>query len=177
MNLSPEYMASLSRQSSSLGGIRSRNPAQRAISGLLVSAAWWCAAVPCLPAHAEGNKAAAQAVPEKSTKAEPERLTFNLGRFEIREVRTAREETTKISFVAYFAMSPDVSKEDLLTFEHRKHRLRDQVIIAVRAAQNLDFQEPELQRLRRLILFRVRRLLKEDVVQDILLSEFTFATE
>jgi hypothetical protein len=37
--------------------------------------------------------------------------------------------------------------------------------------------EPDLVRLRRIILFRVRRLLKADIVQDILLSEFTFKME
>jgi hypothetical protein len=66
---------------------------------------------------------------------------------------------------------------DVQQLEHWKHRLRDQVIIAVRTAQDIDFQEPDLVRLRRIILFRMRRLLKADVVQDILLSEFTFKME
>jgi hypothetical protein len=150
--------------------------ALRLLSALMLSAAWWVAA-PCPPVHAQGEAAAAQATPKQSSKDRPGRLTFDLGSFEIREVRPTRNETTNVNFTAYFAMAPGVSMADVQQLEHWKHRLRDQVIIAVRTAQDIDFQEPDLVRLRHIILFRMRRLLKADVVQDILLSEFTFKME
>lgn len=102
---------------------------------------------------------------------------YELGDFELREVQSTRKKTTEIVFSAYFVIGKEVPKERIQELEHWKQRLRDQVIIAVRTAKNMDFQEPDLERLRRIILFRVRRLLKEDVVQDVLISKFTFKTE
>jgi flagellar basal body-associated protein FliL len=74
-------------------------------------------------------------------------------------------------------MSPDISRQDLEKLAHWKHRFRDQVIIAVRTAQTKDFHEPQLKRIRRIILFRIRRMMRESVVKDILFTEFTFSVE
>ena len=104
-------------------------------------------------------------------------LIFDLGRFELREIRPIRNETTKIIFEASFAMSPEMTEQDLEKLNHWKHRFRDQVIVAVRTAQTKDFQEPQLHRLRRIILFRIGRMMRESVVEDILFSEFTFSME
>ena len=104
-------------------------------------------------------------------------MTFDLGRFVLREIRPTRNETTRIAFKAYFAMTSEISEQDLENLRHWKHRLRDQVISAVRTAQTKDFHEPQLQRLRRIILFRVGRMMREALVEDILFSEFTFSME
>jgi hypothetical protein len=137
---------------------------------------WW-AAGHSLPAHAQQSAPAAQTSAAKSAKADRERLTFDLGNFELREVQPTRNETTDVNFQAYLAMASEVTDQDFRKLGKWKHRLRDQVIIAVRTAEDADFQEPNLERLRRIILFRVRRLLKQDAVQDILLSEFTYKTQ
>jgi flagellar basal body-associated protein FliL len=147
--------------------------ALRVLSGLIISAVWWIVA-PCPPAHAQEDAAVDQS---SNPKAEPERITFELGSFEIREIRPTHNETTNVNFTAYLEMSPGATTEEVQQLDHWKHRLRDQVIIAVRTAQEADFLEPDLVRLRRIILFRVRRLLRANVVQDILFSEFTFKTE
>ena len=152
---------------------RRTSAALRVLGGLIVAAAS-CAV--CPTAHAQKD-AATQADPQEGSTTKQRRLTFELGSFEIREIRPTRNETTDVNFTAYFAMSPNVTAGDVQKLEHWKHRLRDQVIIAVRTAQDVDFLEPDLVRLRRIILFRMRRLLKADVVQDILLSEFTFKME
>ncbi len=149
---------------------------QRTIRALLVLAAC-CGAWLCQPVQAQQNKQSNQKTSSEDAKAEQVLLTYDLGRFEIREVQPTRNETTRINFEAYFAMSPEVSKQDLEKLKHWKHRLRDQVIIAVRTAQIKDFQEPDLQRLRRIILFRVGRMMREALVEDILFSEFTFSME
>jgi hypothetical protein len=129
------------------------------------------------PAMAQPNTPSTQETSGEEAEAEQHRLTYDLGRFELREVRPTRNETTKIKFEAYFAMSPDVTQEDLEKLKHWKHRFRDQVIVAVRTAQVKDFHEPQLLRLRRIILFRVGRMMRESVVEDILFSEFTFSME
>lgn len=146
----------------------------RVLGGMILSVAWWVAG---LSAHAQNGAAAAQAASQEDSKDKPRQLTFELGKFEIREIRPTRNETTNVNFTAFFEMDPSVSTKDVQQLAHWKHRLRDQVIIAVRTAEEIDFQEPDLVRLRRIILFRVRRLLNADVVQDILLTEFTFKTE
>ena len=74
-------------------------------------------------------------------------------------------------------MDSVASNEDLKELGHWKHRFRDQVITAVRTAQVRDFHEPQLERLRRIILFRVGRMMREAPVEDILFSEFTFSME
>ncbi len=149
---------------------------QRTIRTLLVLTAC-CGAWLCQPAQAQQNKQSTQETPSEDVEAEQVRLTYDLGRFEIREVRPTRNETTKIDFEAYFAMSPEVSKQDFEKLKHWKHRFRDQVIIAVRTAQTKDFHEPQLLRLRRIILFRVGRMMREALVEDVLFSEFTFSME
>jgi flagellar basal body-associated protein FliL len=127
-----------------------------------------------------GSPALAQQA-EQPTKpaaaAQPQRFTYDLGRFELREIRPTRNETTKIIFQAYFVMSPNVSEQDMEKLAHWKHRFRDQVIVAVRTAQTKDFQEPQLKKIRRIILFRVGRMMRESAVEDILFTEFTFSME
>ena len=149
---------------------------RRTIRALLVLAAC-CGALLCHPAQAQQNKPSTQETSSEDVDAEQVRLTYYLGRFEIREIRPTRNETTRINFEAHFAMSPEVSKQDIEKLKHWKHRFRNQVIVAVRTAQTKDFQEPELQRLRRIILFRVGRMMREALVEDILFSEFTFSME
>ena len=153
-----------------------RTVRQRTIRALLVlavcSGAWFCH-----PAQAQQNKQSTQETSSEDAKAEQVRLTYDLGRFEIHEVQPTHNETTRINFEAYFAMSPKVSKQDIEKLKHWKHRFRDQVIIAVRTAQTKDFHEPQLLRLRRIILFRVGRMMREALVEEVLFSEFTFSME
>ena len=135
-----------------------------------------CCALECQSAHAQQERQ-----PEKGNTEESEtanhNLAFDLGRFVIKEVHPTRNETTKVSFEAHFSMASVITEADLENLQYWKHRLRDQIIIAIRTAHPKDFQEPELVRLRRIILFRAQQLLKAPLVENILLSEFTFSTE
>jgi flagellar basal body-associated protein FliL len=150
-----------------------KTPMPRALLVLAACSGTWLGP----PALAQENEQSTQETSSEETKTVQERLTYDLGRFQLREIRPTRNETTKIDFQAYFAMSSDVSRQDLEKLEHWKHRFRDQIIVAVRTAQTKDFQEPRLERLRRIILFRVDRMMRESVVEDILFTEFTFSTE
>lgn len=157
-------------------GIRFRSAALSTIRVLLlltVSSGVWI----CSPTQAQHAKQTTEESPGENTDAKQQRLTYDLGRFELEEIRPTRNETTRISFEAYFLMSAEVSKEELKDLENWKHRFRDQVITAVRTAQVKDFHEPQLERLRRIILFRVSRMMREALVEDILFSEFTFSME
>lgn len=129
------------------------------------------------PALAQQDKQSNSEASSEDADAEQGRLTYDLGRFELREIRPTANETTKINFEAHFAMTSEVSQQDLEKLRHWKHRFRDQVITAIRTAQTKDFQEPQLHRIRRIILFRVGRMMREVLVEDILFSEFTFSME
>jgi hypothetical protein len=137
----------------------------------------YCGVWLCQPVQAQQDKQSTQESSSEAPEAEQERLIYNLGRFEIREIRPTSNETTRINFESYFAMSPEVSEQDLEKLKHWKHRFRDQVIIAIRTAQTKDFHELQLLRLRRIILFRVGRMMREALVEDVLFSEFTFSME
>ncbi len=129
------------------------------------------------PVAAESGNNADAAVSDDSAKAEQARPIFDLGRFQIQEMRPTRNETAKITFAMHLALSPTIGQPVVSQLEHWRHRLRDQVIIAVRVADTKDFSEPGLDRLRRMILLRVNRLFKALLVEDIFFAEFTFSTQ
>lgn len=106
----------------------------------------------------------------------PPTVTVDLGMFSIRDYRPTRNETAKLYFSIHLAVTQGVSEKVAETLNLWNHRLRDQVIIAVRNSVTKDFQEPDLKLLRRRILLRVNRLLKKDLISEVLLTEFTFTT-
>jgi flagellar basal body-associated protein FliL len=148
-----------------------KTPLPRSLLLLAVCCATWLGT----PAFAQQDERSATTTAE--TEAPDKQLSYDLGSFRLSEVRPTRNETTKVNFRVYFVMSPDISPQDLEKLAHWKHRFRDQVIVAVRTAQTKDFHEPQLKRIRRIILFRVRRMMRESVVEDILFTEFTFSVE
>jgi flagellar basal body-associated protein FliL len=148
-----------------------KTPLPRALLLLAAGCCTWLGT----PAFAQQNDQSATIT--AVTEAPEKQLSYDLGGFQLSEVRPTRNETTKAIFQAYFLMSPDISRQDLEKLAHWKHRFRDQIIIAVRTAQTKDFHEPQLKRIRRIILFRVRRMMRESVVEDVLFTEFTFSVE
>ena len=130
-----------------------------------------------LPERVRGQEVADQveAVKKKNELEEPN-PTIDLGSFAIRDYRPMRNETAKLNFSIHLSLSelaPDMVAEQL---EHWRHRLRDQVIIAVRKSLAIDFQQPGLDVLRRRILLRLNRVLKKPLIAEALLPEFTYTT-
>jgi len=128
-----------------------------------------------LPERVRGQEVADQveAVEKKTNLKNPARP---LGSFAIRDYRPTRNETAKLNFSMHVSLSesaPDMVAEQL---EHWRHRLRDQVIIAVRKSLAIDFQQPGLDVLRRRILLRLNRVLKKPLIAEALLPEFTYTT-
>ena len=82
----------------------------------------------CSPTQAQQTKQTTDVSSGESNDAKQQRMTYDLGRFELEEIRPTRNETTRIGFEAYFLMGAEVSKEQLKGLDHWKHRLRDQVI-------------------------------------------------
>ena len=130
-----------------------------------------------LPAQAYGQEQPAQATDggEVTDEVLPTRLVFKLGDFSIRDRRPAANETPEIGMVVHLALSPEATEESLELLERWRHRIRDQVIVSLRIADTKDFSEPDLHRLCQIMLLRSNRMLGSNLIDEILITEFTFA--
>lgn len=102
------------------------------------------------------------------------RPTLDLGSFQIKDLRPTRNETARLTFKIHLAVSAELTEKQLARLEHWKHRLRNQVIIAVRTLHTKDFQAADLALLRRIIRIRTNRMLKNNFVEEVLLTEYLF---
>jgi len=130
----------------------------------------------CLAANPAVAQAPATAEPEMEQEQQ-ELLVLDLGHFQVEELRPTRNETVKVSFTAHVVLNPNLAPTDFQALQNCRHRLRDQIIVAVRTAQTNDFREPGLERLRRLIQIRVNQLLRQPVTESLLLSEYQFSLD
>lgn len=118
---------------------------------------------------------------ETSTAEEAEESTpikqfqLELGRIQLKEFRPTRNETIKLRFGLTLSFRPEVTEADYKLLQSWKHRLRDQVLTAVRTAHTKDFHERDLSRLRQIIRFRLEQVLKARVVDSLLLSDYSFS--
>ena len=112
--------------------------------------------------------------PTPTPQQESVRPMLDLGHFKINDLRPTRNETAKLTFKLHLAFPKDLSKAQAAQLEHWKHRLRDQVITAIRITPTKDFQQPDLSRLRRKILLRVNRLFQAKLAEEVLLTEYIF---
>ena len=127
------------------------------------------------------NRASAQEVvatgEEVADQDEVEQLILDLGTFRVRELRPTRNQTIEIDFSLQVKLSSEVNQRELEKLEACKHRLRDQVITAVRTLHTADFREVELSRMRRVIQFRLEQILRATVVENLLLSDYKFSVD
>ena len=126
------------------------------------------------PASAQDATKADPAAGEDTAEEEVRTPTLELGSFKINDLRPTRNETARLTFTLHLAFSKDLTEKQVEQFEKWKHRLRDQVITAVRVSEMKDFQEPNLGRLRRRILIRVNRLLKRKLAEEVLVTKYLF---
>jgi len=102
-------------------------------------------------------------------------MIMDLGHIEVENVEPIRNQTEKISVQIRLVLAESADEKVLASLEHWRHRLRDQVIIAIRSCNTSDFLEPELHRLRSQIQYRLKRTLKSRLVEDVLLADYSFA--
>ncbi len=126
--------------------------------------------------HAQPPGEAASADAEPVAEEESVRPSLDLGKFKINDLRPTRNETAKLTFTLHLAFSKDLTEAQITQLERWKHRLRDQVITAIRITPTKDFQEPDLNHLRRKILNRVNRLFQANLAKEVLLTEYLFRT-
>ena len=123
------------------------------------------------------NQVAGKPDAEQEEQSEEEQLVLDLGSFHLKELRPTRNETIKVVFSAHLVLKSELTEDDFEILQNYQHRLRDQVIVAVRIAHANDFREPDLQRLRRLIQIRIDQVLRSPVTENLLLSEYQFSID
>ncbi len=123
----------------------------------------------CAVDHAPAGHGAAEGA---AGKAEKRIDILDLGLFRIRSSRTTDREISDLKFALHLVLSSKTTEAEYEELEHWQQRLRDQVVIAVRGVEPADFDDPELRRLHRLILFRVKRLPISEMVIGVYLTDF-----
>lgn len=129
------------------------------------------------PTSAWAQEEATPEAPSDEEAAPEVKRLLSLGTIRLKELRPEKNETIKLSFEVHFLLNPEITDEDFEILETWQHRLRDQVIIAVRTAESNDFREPGLMRLRRIIRFRIEQVLEATIVDSLLLSDYSFSME
>jgi len=120
----------------------------------------------------EADSAETKSASEKETL----RPTLDLGQFKIKDLRPTRNVTAKVTFSLHLAFSNSLTKAETTELERWKHRLRDQIITAIRITPVKDFQAPDLDRFRHTILIRVNRLFQAKLAEKVFLTEYLFRT-
>lgn len=120
-------------------------------------------------AQAEGAKEAANEAP-----AETSASAVSLGEYSIRDLRTVEGTTLRINFQLYASVDADEAKSAVKEVEEHQHRIRNEVLIAIRLCEQHEFQEPDLDRVRRRILARLNRALPNLPIEKLLVGEFEY---
>ncbi len=97
---------------------------------------------------------------------------FDLGEFKIKNTLPTHHVTVQIQFAMELILSATPAWADIEGLEHWRQRLRDQAIIAIRSADPADFADPQLRRVRRLIMLRLRRLPTPATIIGLYLTDF-----
>lgn len=152
------------------------SPRSEAWSARLAAAALVAAFVGASPGAAFAQAAAPDGDPEDAAAEEPVSGVL-LGDFFVRNVRGAENLKTRLSFSLYAAVPAEREAEFRDLLEGRRHRVRDQVMTAVRLTETAALQEPSLARLKRRVLLRLRRTMPELKIDGLHFGAFTLLFE
>ncbi|MGL4512227.1 MAG: hypothetical protein ACRCT8_03995 [Lacipirellulaceae bacterium] len=97
-----------------------------------------------------------------------------LGDFSFRDVRSLDGVVFRVDFELYAVVEGKERPLMVSELKRAKHRVRDQVSTAVRVAPLVDFQEPDLKRLRRRILLSLQRATPWLGVKELAFAGFAF---
>ncbi|RIK75522.1 MAG: hypothetical protein DCC67_15180 [Planctomycetota bacterium] len=117
--------------------------------------------------HGEGHGAEA-AAPFDPTLPRP----LDLGVFDLRNFRPTHNEIANIKFNLHVVFPAGTTNEEMAELASWKQRLRDQAITAVRLADAEALNDPQLTKVRRLLLLRLKRMELPKEVVAVYLSDF-----
>jgi hypothetical protein len=128
--------------------------------------------------HAESPAELAQEVPLAAPPQDEKKLpTYKLGEFTVKNFRPVEQEQLVIRLAVY----AEVAQDDKTRFEalwpSHQQRVRSQIITATRILSPQEFDDPQLQALRRRIYLRLRRTLPDLPIEQIYVSDFSYLVE
>lgn len=141
---------------------------------LAFAACAWVGAVSPVRAEPHAEAPPAEHGTEKAVESSDlEDGKLKLGKFAFDDFHPTHQTTPHVEFALVLVLdekTPAPVQREMLDW---KERMRDQAIIAVRGAEPTALAEPELVRVRRLILLRLRRLPLPAAITDVYLTEFS----
>jgi hypothetical protein len=146
------------------------------LARLAILVTCWFLLAPTAVASSHGV-AEAEPVVEEPIEGLEVTLKLNLGKIELQNLEPTQGRTAHMSFDLHLVFAPKTDPKKIKELEKWQHRLREQVIVGVRATDIYDFLDPELKRFRKQILYRINRMLKEPVAIDALFANFTFSSQ
>jgi len=100
-----------------------------------------------------------------------------LGEFNIQMFRPIPSRKDHVTFNLYATIREEDFKEFQRLYKRRRHKVRDQIIVATRLVAIEDYDDPELKYFRRRILLRLRRTMPELRIDDIQINDFTLTAQ
>jgi hypothetical protein len=95
-----------------------------------------------------------------------------LGEYRIRAYYPVEAQKSTVRFVLYAKVAKERYQEVSQLVSNRKHKLRDEVIVATRMTPLGVFDAPGLDSFRRRILMRLKRAVPELEIDDVYVSDF-----
>ena len=124
------------------------------------------------------SPAAAAEAREQEDQAEPIPVkTVRIGQFFIRDLRATEDAKVRLNFTLHAKIDPEHSQAVERYVKSHRHRLRNEVITAVRTCEQNDFQEADLTRFRRRIHARLRRAMPQLKIERLLVGEYEYLFE
>lgn len=122
--------------------------------------------------------AAASKDAKQGEPAEPEAIkTVMIGQFFIRDLRATEDAKVRLSFSLHAKIAEEDAQAAESFVKSHKHRLRNEVITAIRTCEQNDFQEADLTRFRRRIHARLRRAMPQLKIERLLVGEYEYLFE
>lgn len=125
------------------------------------------------PAAAAANGADA----EETVEEPPAPVGVSLGSYYFREVRGTEGTKTRLSFSLYASVEQEHEAAFREILKAHEGRIRDQVITSLRLTETRDLNEPDLTRVRRRMLLRLRRTLPQLKIENLHFREFTLMAD
>lgn len=126
-------------------------------------------------AHGKASQNVPAAAPQDATRSGSNGI--DLGEFQIRTYHPAESQKSVVRFALYATVEKGQLHRSRELLEHRKQKIRDQVIVATRLVPLVDFDEPDLKCFRRRILLLLRRALPELAIDNVYVSDFQLSVE
>lgn len=101
----------------------------------------------------------------------------DLGKYQVRTYYPLEGQKSVVAFTLYATVTKDNAAEFERLLKNRRHKVRDQVIVATRLVPLTDFNDSDLTSFRRRILLRLRRMLPELPIQDVYISDFELSVK